>query len=69
MSNGCELHFVFPQDQLQYAADTEAGKLRHAMDIKENQQRRAEIRQSKKFKERQQRYKSMLLLKPECEEV
>lgn len=69
MSNGRELHFVFPQEQLQYAADTEAGKLRHAMDIKENQQRRAEIRQSQKFRERQQRYQEMLLLKPEREEV
>ena len=69
ISGGDGLQFVFPQEQLQHAADTESGKLCHAMDIRENQQRRGKIRQSEKFRKCQQRYQEVLPLKPEHEKA
>ncbi|MFV0440328.1 MAG: flavodoxin family protein [Lachnospirales bacterium] len=52
--------FDFPEEQLEHAHDTISGKMIHANDIKENEGKLREDKQTDKYKERMAKYKEFI---------
>lgn len=58
--DGSEYRFDFPEEQLEHAHDTLSGKFIHADDINRNNQKAMALKQSDKYKERNQMYKDFI---------
>ena len=60
VSDGDGYRFEFPEEQLEHAHDTLSGKFIHADDINRNNQKAMALKQSDKYRERNQMYKDFI---------
>lgn len=55
-----KIKFVFPEEQLEHAHDTIPGKFKHCDDIKENEGKLVESKQTVEYKQRVEKYKAFI---------